>query len=136
MTQSVLDQLGGEDALKKLVNHFYDLMESLPEGHDIMRLHFRGHGMEHTRTEQINFLNGFFGGRQYYKEKHGHMDVREIHAHVPIRTDDAEQWLSIMDRALDDCGHSGAHIDRIRATLRRVALMLVNDVEDWRVVSP
>ena len=136
MTQSVLDQLGGEDALKKLVNHFYDLMESLPEGHDIMRLHFRGHVMEHTRTEQINFLNGFFGGRQYYKEKHGHMDVREIHAHVPIRTDDAEQGLSIMDRALDDCGHSGAHIDRIRATLRRVALMLVNDVEDWRVVNP
>lgn len=132
MTQSVLDQLGGEDTLKNLVNHFYDLMETLLEGHEIMRLHFRGHGMEHTRTEQVNFLNGFFGGRQYYMEKHGHMDIREIHAHVPIRNDDAEQWLAIMDRALNECGHSGAHIDRIRATLRRVALMLVNEVEDWR----
>jgi hemoglobin len=133
MTQTVLDQLGGEEALNRLVNHFYDLMETDPAAHDLMRLHFRGHGMNHIRTEQINFLNGFFGGRQYYKEKHGHMDVRKMHAHIPIRTADAEQWLATMDKALNDLGHAGAHIDRIRATLRRVALMLVNDVEDWRV---
>jgi hemoglobin len=136
MTQTVLDQLGGEDTLRQLVNRFYDLIETQPEAHDLLRLHFRGHGMEHTRDEQTDFLNGFLGGRQYYKEKHGHMDVREIHAHIPIRTADAEQWLATMDQALDDCGHTGAHIDKIRATLRRVALMLVNEVDDWRVTKP
>jgi hemoglobin len=136
MTQTVLDQLGGEDALRQLVDRFYDLIETDPEAHDLLRLHFRGHGMNHTRTEQFNFLSGFLGGRQYYREKHGHMDVRDIHAHIPIRLADAEQWLSTMDRALDECGHSGAIVDKIRATLRRVALMLVNDVEDWRVAKP
>lgn len=64
------------------------------------------------------------------------MDVREIHAHIPIRTADAEQWLATIDQALNDCGHAGAHIDKIRATLRRVALMLVNEVDDWRVIKP
>jgi hemoglobin len=32
-----------------------------------------------------------------------------------------------MERALADLGHSGAHIERVRTTLRRVALALVND---------
>ncbi len=40
---------------------------------------------------------------------------------------DAEDWLSLMDRALADLGHTGEHVERIRATLRRVALILVND---------
>ena len=72
-------------------------------------------------------MSGFLGGRQYYLEKHRHMNVKEIHAHVPIRTEDAEVWLQIMDKVLDDLNHDGPHIDRIRATLRRVAMILVND---------
>lgn len=127
MTQTVLDQIGGEDALRDLVEHFYDLVEELPEGQQIMSLHLQHHGLAHTRVEQFNFLSGFLGGRQYYLEKHRHMNVRDIHAHVPIQPQDAEDWLSIMDRTLDDLGHAGPHIDRLRATLRRVALMLVNN---------
>jgi hemoglobin len=86
-----------------------------------------GHGLAHTREEQFDFLCGFFGGRSYYKEKHRHMDVKLIHEHIPITTEDAENWLKIMDRALNDLGHDGAHIERMRAALRRVAMVLVND---------
>ena len=127
MTQTVLDKIGGEDALRALVAHFYDLVESQPEGQQIVHLHMDGHGIAHTREEQFNFMSGFMGGRQYYMEKHRHMNVREIHAHVPITTQDAEDWLTLMDRALSDLGHSGAHIDRLRSTLRRVAMILVNE---------
>ncbi len=129
MSASVLDQIGGEEALRELVEHFYDLVESLPEGQNIVRLHMEGHGIAHTRMEQFNFMCGFMGGRQYYMEKHRHMNVKEIHAHVPIRLQDAQDWLSIMERALTDLDHTGAHIDRLRATLRRVALILVNEGE-------
>ena len=132
--KSVLrDQIGGEDALRTLVTRFYDLMESLPEAHEVHRLHFRGHGLAHTRQAQTEFMSGFMGGRAYYRERHGHMDLRDIHAHVPIREKDADIWLSVMDRALDECGHCGAHIEALRKTLRRAALMLVNDVPDWRM---
>ncbi len=31
MRQVLLDQIGGEEALRVLVTRFYDLMESLPE---------------------------------------------------------------------------------------------------------
>ena len=127
MTESVLDQIGGEGTLRALVEHFYDLIESLPEGRQIVKLHMEGHGIAHTRQEQFNFMSGFLGGRQYYLEKHRHMNVKEIHAHVPIRTQDAEDWLGIMDQALEDLHHHGPHVTRLKATLRRVAMILVND---------
>ncbi|MEM9584647.1 MAG: group II truncated hemoglobin [Pseudomonadota bacterium] len=129
MSQTVLDQIGGEDALRDLVEHFYDLVETLPEGSQILSLHLQNHGLAHTRVEQFNFLSGFMGGRQHYMEKHGHMNVKEIHAHVPIQPEDAENWLAIMDKTLADLNHSGAHIDRLRATFRRVAMILVNHGE-------
>lgn len=127
MTKSMLDQIGGEPALRELVGHFYDLVETVPEAAPLMELHMDGHGLAHTREEQFNFMSGFMGGRQYYLEKHRHMNVREIHEHVPIFVEDAELWLSIMDRTLTDLGLMGPKTERLRATLRRVALMLVND---------
>lgn len=136
MVVSILDQLGGEEALQALVNHFYDLVETDPRGENLMRLHFRGHGLSHVRGEQFNFLSGFLGGRRYYEEKHGTMEVRLMHAHVPIAQEDAESWLALMDQAISDLGHSGPHIDRMRAAFRRVALMLVNDLDEWGVAKP
>ncbi|WP_298917742.1 group II truncated hemoglobin [uncultured Roseobacter sp.] len=127
MTGSVLEQIGGEPALHELVERFYDLVESLPEGAQLRFLHMEGHGLAHTRVEQFNFMSGFMGGRQYYMEKHRHMNVKQIHEHVPIRLEDAENWLAIMDKTLAGLGHAGPHIDRLRATLRRVAMLLVND---------
>lgn len=128
---TVLTDLGGEARLRDLVETFYDLVERLPEGSNLRRLHGRGHGVPHARTEQFNFLSGFMGGRQYYMEKHGHMDVKLIHAHVPIRQEDADNWLVCMNRALADEGHQGPYVDKLRAVFTRVAAILVNDVPDW-----
>lgn len=128
---TALDDLGGMDRLTDLVKRFYDLVETLPEGSNLRRLHGRGQGIAHARVEQVDFMSGFLGGRQHYREKHGHMDVKLIHAHVPIRLQDAENWLTCMDIALRDEGHIGAHIDKLRAVLRRVAHILVNDVASW-----
>lgn len=128
---SVLDDIGGEPALRALVARFYDLVETLPQGANLRRLHARGHGIPHAREEQFNFLSGFMGGRHYYSEKHGHMDVKLMHAHVPIRLEDAENWLFCMNRALDDLGHDGPHVDKLRTVFARVATILINDVPDW-----
>jgi len=106
-------------------------VETLPEGATLRRLHGRGHGIAHARIEQVDFMSGFLGGRQHYRERHGHMDVKLIHAHVPIRALDAEKWLACMDVALREEGLASPHIEKLRAVLRRVALILVNDVTDW-----
>lgn len=131
--QSTLDELGGEDALRAVVERFYDLIETDPRGEHLKLLHLRGQGLTHVRPEQFDFLSGFLGGPRYYADRHGHMDLRQIHAHVPISPEDAETWLELMDQALSDMGHQGAHVERMRQTFRRVALMLVNDLGDWGV---
>lgn len=129
----LIERMGGESAVRALVETFYDLMESLPEGAHLRLLHERGQGMNNARSEQFAFMCGFLGGRRYYAERHGHMDLRAIHAHVPVRRDDAENWLFCMDRALAACGHSGPEVERLRASLRRAALRLVNDLGEWGV---
>lgn len=128
VSSPLIDRIGGEAGLGALVERFHDLVESEPEAASLRRLHLRGQGIAHARVEQLAFLSGFMDGRRYHLERHGHMDVRAKHAHVPIRTEDAETWLALMDRALAEEGHEGSEIERLRATLRRVALMLVNDL--------
>jgi len=85
----MIDRIGGEGQVHLLVNHFYDLIESLPQGRAIMEMHLKGHGLSHVRPAQFEFLCGFLGGQRYYQERHGHMNLREIHAHVEIRKADA-----------------------------------------------
>jgi hemoglobin len=122
----MIDRIGGEGQVQLLVNHFYDLIETLPQGAAIMAMHQRGHGLSHVRPEQFDFLCGFFGGRRYYQERHGHMNLREIHAHVEIRLEDAENWLAVMDLAMQDTGVPDPQRSQILSTFRRAALSLVN----------
>lgn len=124
--KTVIDQLGGEEKVRELVERFYDLIETLPEGRHILHLHFRGHGMSHVRVEQFKFLCGFFGGPRYYAEEHGHMNLRELHDHVEIRPEDARNWLFCMDRAMTDCRIEGPVRDKLTTAFTRAAQMLVN----------
>ncbi|MFW8633506.1 group II truncated hemoglobin [Cribrihabitans pelagius] len=131
MAERLIEQIGGEAVLYALVERFYDIVEESDTGARIAQLHKRGHGLDHARIEQFNFLSGFLGGRRYYEEKHGHMDVKRMHAHVPVTEEDAENWLKCMDQALGDLSLEGPHVERLRQVFRRVALLLVNDLGEW-----
>lgn len=127
--EPMIERIGGEAKVHDLVERFYNLIETLPQGEAIMTMHLKGHGLSHVRPAQFEFLCGFFGGRRYYEERHGHMNLREIHAHVTIRREDAENWLVVMDMALADSGVDDPMRTQIAATFRRAALMLVNTVD-------
>lgn len=124
--EPMITQIGGEDKVLELVGHFYDLIETLPQGRAIMEMHLKGHGLSHVRPAQFEFLCGFFGGRRYYQERHGHMSLREIHAHVEIRRADAEDWLAVMEKAMQDVSVPQPQAAQIMSTFRRAALALVN----------
>ena len=122
----MIERIGGEEQVRRLVNAFYDLIESLPQGRAILEKHLQGQGLAHVRPEQFDFLSGFFGGRRYYQERHGHMNLREIHAHVEIRHQDAEDWLAVMGLAMARTDMPDSEAAEILITFRRAALMLVN----------
>lgn len=118
--------IGGEDGVRHLVETFYDLIETHPEGQAVNLLHLRGHGVAHSRVEQFNFLSGFLGGPNLYAEKYGHSNVREMHEHVEINAAAKDAWLVCMGMAIDAVGLGSELKQRLMANFTVVAEMLVN----------
>ncbi len=120
------DLIGGEEGIVKLVNVFYDIVETNPEGHKLHLLHLRGNGIAHSRVEQFNFLSGFLGGPKLYVEKHGHSNVRSMHEHVEINSEAKEIWLKCMSMAIDDIGIAPNIKDKLMSNFTVIAERLVN----------
>ncbi len=119
-------QLGGEKALRDLVELFYDIVETDPEAEPLMRLHLQGTGMQHTRVAQFEFLSGFLGGPQIYLEKHQHANVKRMHVHMDIGSVERDAWLMCMDKALQQTGTNEELHQRLMTAFTRVANALVN----------
>lgn len=127
--KSLYERLGGETGVRRLVEVFYDIVESDPAGRELTILHLRGHGVAHSRIEQFNFLSGFLGGPRLYAEKHGHSNVRRMHEHVEITPSARRAWLTCMEMAFDHCGVRDDIKADIMAHFRTVAQMLENREE-------
>lgn len=101
MTQkSSFEFIGGDDGLRKLVNRFYDYMESLPEAETIRALHAKD--LRSAREKLFMFLSGWLGGPDRYIAAFGHPRLRARHLPFPIGPDERDQWLLCMSKALDD----------------------------------
>lgn len=122
--KSLYELIGSEQDLRKLVETFYDIVEFEPEGRSLLTLHLRGHGVAHSRIEQFAFLSGFFGGPSLYVERHGHSDVRKMHAHVEISVEARDAWLKCMSMAIDRVGLPADIKQRLMTPFTRVATML------------
>ena len=126
---SLYDMVGGEIGVRKLVNNFYDIVETHPDGEKLHLLHLRGHGIEHSRLEQFNFLSGFLGGPKLYIEKHGHSNVRTMHEHVKINDESKDIWLNCMRLAIDEVGLTTDTKNKLMHNFTLVAERLVNSTE-------
>lgn len=122
--ESLYARMGGSTALHRLVSSFYDLIENDPRFENLHLLHIRGHGVTHSRAEQINFLSGFLGGPQLYIEKHGHSNVRDMHRHVQIGPIERDTWLSCMALALQSAGIDQDVSSRLMEHFQVVAMLL------------
>jgi len=92
------DLLGGEAGIRRLVERFYDLIDSAPEAATIRTLHAKS--LKSAREKLYLYLTGWTGGPQVYVEKYGHPRLRARHLPFPIGTRERDEWLWCMDRAL------------------------------------
>ena len=56
---SMFQQIGGEEPLRRLVNAFYDIVETHPDGEPVHKLHQEGFGVAHLREAQFEFLAAY-----------------------------------------------------------------------------
>jgi hemoglobin len=90
----------GEQTIRRLVNHFYDIMDTDPDVSVIRALH---KDLSVSREKLFEFLVGRFGGPPLYTQKHGHPMLRARHAPFPIGNREKDQWISCMTRAMNEC---------------------------------
>ena len=91
-------RLGGEQAVRRLVDRFYDLMETLPEARKIRGLHPAD--MAGSRDKLFKFLSGWLGGPSLYIEEYGHPRLRARHLPFPIGEAERDAWMACMRQAL------------------------------------
>lgn len=94
------ERLGGDAAVRRLVDRFYELMDTLPEAWEIRRLHPQD--LSGSADRLYKFLSGWLGGPPLYWGEYGHPMLRRRHLPFPIGEAERDQWLLCMNQALDE----------------------------------
>lgn len=110
-TQSAFDGLGGEHAVRELVDRFYDLMDLESAYSDIRGLH--PPELDSSRDKLFWFLCGWLGGPAHYIERFGHPRLRARHLPFAIGIRERDQWLSCMRQAMQELNIDAALSERL-----------------------
>ncbi len=89
---------GGAPGIRKLVDAFYDLMETLPDVAVMRAMHPAD--LTVARDKLHLFLCGWLGGEKVYAKKYGSITIPTAHAHLPIGAAERDQWLLCMQQAV------------------------------------
>jgi hemoglobin len=95
--------MGGEAAVRKLSEHFYDVMER--DEPALARLHVldaQGKVTRESRDRFALFLIGWLGGPQDYMAQYGHPRLRMRHARVPVDIAMRDAWTRAMRTAMEE----------------------------------
>jgi hemoglobin len=121
---SLYELIGGEAGLRKLVERFYDLIDSSPEAAQIRALHPKS--LKQSREKFFMFLSGWSGGPQLYVEKYGHPRLRMRHMPFSIGIVERDQWIWCMNRTLDEMQMNSAVTEHLKARFAETADFLRN----------
>ncbi len=97
---SPYQHLGGETGLKKLVDRFYELMDTLPQAATIRALH--PEDLSSSNNKLFMFLSGWLGGPDLYQQAHGHPRLRKRHMPFPVDESARDAWMLCMKKALEE----------------------------------
>jgi len=118
---SAFERIGGEPAVRALVDRFYDLMDLETAYRELRALHPAR--LDGSRDKLHWFLCGWLGGPQHYVDRFGHPMLRARHLPFAIGVAERDQWMSCMTQALSEL-----HIDT--ALAERLAQAFFNTA-DW-----
>jgi len=113
---------GGEAGLIKLVDVFYELMDSLPEAKAIRDMH--PDDLALSRQKLAYFLSGWMGGPRLYMQHFGSINIPKVHMHLSIESEERDAWLLCMKTALDQLDYPESYKVYLMEQLFRPAEMI------------
>lgn len=90
---------GKEPGIRKLVDEFYDVMDTIPEAKIIRAMH--PDDLTVSRDKLARFLCGWLGGPKLFRQKYGPIRIPKAHSHLAIGPAERDAWLLCMKKALD-----------------------------------
>jgi hemoglobin len=96
------EAVGGAEGLRRLVDRFYDIMDTQSQAQGIRVMH--PENLASSRDKLYLFLSGWLGGPNLYIEKYGHPRLRARHMPFAIGESERDQWMRCMILAMHDMG--------------------------------
>jgi hemoglobin len=112
--QTPYEMLGGEAGLRRLVDRFYDIMETDPAAAGIRAMH--APDLAPMRKLLFAFFSGWLGGPRLYSAC-----VMSAHNRFAIGESERDQWLNCMRRAAAETEMPAELREPFERILRRMA---------------
>jgi hemoglobin len=125
---SPYEQIGGEAAVRELVDRFYDYMDQIEQVQPIRQMH--ASSLRGSREKLFLFLSGWLGGPDLYVQKHGHPMLRRRHMPFSIGQAERDQWMHCMELALADMDMDDALRNHLMQAFWRTADHMRNRAEE------
>ena len=91
--------IGGEAGVRRLVERFYEIMDSNPDAANVRAMH--AEDLSPMRQTLFEFLSGAFGGPSLYMSRPDAKCIMSAHAHFKIGEAERDQWMMCMRGAIE-----------------------------------
>ena len=122
MEQSLFDAVGGEEFFVKLVDGFYQGIET----DEVLRPMYVDQDLTESRRHLTLFLQQYWGGPSIYQAERGHPRLRMRHMPFVIDDDARDRWIYHMHASLSQIEIDDALRDQLWTYLVSAAHSLVN----------
>jgi hemoglobin len=93
------ERIGGQPAVDRIIDSFYDRMDTLPEARIIRVMHPEDLGA--TRRVLKRYLAEWLGGPPAYSRERGHPRLRARHLPFSIGDEERDAWMLCMRGAME-----------------------------------
>ena len=97
---SMFERIGGSATIDRLVDSFYDRMDTLPDAQVIRAMHADDLGL--IRDVLKRYLTEWTGGPKLYSPEKGHPRLRQRHIGFAIGDAERDAWLKCMRGAMEE----------------------------------
>ena len=122
MTDEQVLEAIGEEGVTRLIRAFYAQVPGDP----ILGPMYPKADLAGAEERLRDFLIGRFGGPQRYIEQRGHPRLRQRHAPFAIDLAARDQWMTLMNRALDEAQFPADVTAHLRQFFEGVATFMMN----------
>ena len=116
---SMFERIGGAVIIDRLVEAFYQRMDTLPEASAIRTMHADDLGI--VKATLKRYLSEWTGGPKLYSPEKGHPRLRQRHMGFQIGNAERDAWLLCMRGALEETVADAAARQDLDAAMTKLA---------------